>query len=681
MLVLPDIYVLKKEIIPRNNFIENNLINKFDEKKINNENYDKNFLIKIDDLDLSVRVLNFLKTENINYVGELIQYTEQDILSFPNAGRKSLQDIKYALSQINLNLGTRLNKDLNLDQNITEKTDHTIKSKLTEEQIKILTTVVRNINLSQRSINGLLNLGCVYVGDILKFGISDLKKLPNLGTSSIKEIELFIKTINLEFYDELAPWNEEIIHNCKIYFDKKKKDEFTTNKSFQNEKFLEEEILRVLTLTVNSSVRKDAVAKNKSLEILISRFGFDGSPPKTLEIIGQKFNVTRERIRQIIKSSLRKLKILNPPTPILNKVFSIVLDLLPLSEIEMNKILKEKNITKQDWDFKGLQDFYETFDIKLDLSVTKINNICFISKINIEKIFNKIFNEINKKISNSGIFSISECLNLKEMYLNNIKKETIKRIIISKPYFNWLDDSENYFTYYSKRNRLSNLISKVAATSKNVDLDLLFYKIKKHHRINQKITYDKYILLKFVKICFDCSIDKKDQINFNSSKSNLSDFGGYKGKVVSPNEQKIIDIFRNFGPILSIEDLKEFSQTQSVGRDSLIMILQSSPIFQRIDVGFYKLAENNISMNVKKYISIINIESSTFSTDDCPAVKNKNTYIEVNKNGYLFKTLPYQRPLRLLPDGSYGVVFKKKVYPIIKSITEENGNREDTEII
>ena len=56
---------------------------------------------------------------------------------------------------------------------------------------------------------------------------------------------------------------------------------------------------------------------------------------------------------------------------------------------------KEKNITKQDWDFKGLQDFYETFDIKLDLSVTKINNICFISKINIEKIFNKILNKIN----------------------------------------------------------------------------------------------------------------------------------------------------------------------------------------------------------------------------------------------------------------------------------------------
>lgn len=139
----------------------------------------------------------------------------------------------------------------------------------------------------------------------------------------------------------------------------------------------------------------------------------------------------------------------------------------------------------------------------------------------------------------------------------------------------------------------------------------------------------------------------------------MTDFEGYRGKVVSPNEQKIIDIFKNFGPILSIDDLKEFSHAESVGIDSLVMILQSSPIFHRIDIGFYKLADNTILVDMKKYISVINIESSTFSTDNCPAVKSKNTYVELNKNGHLFKTLPYQRPLRKLPDGSYGVVYKK----------------------
>jgi DNA-directed RNA polymerase alpha subunit len=680
MLALPDIYVLKTESIQKKTFSEDNLNKKLDEKNINNENFDKKFLIKIDDLDLPVRVLNFLKTENINYVGELIQYTEKDILSFPNSGRKSLQDIKYELSQINLTLGTKLDKETNLYKNIEEVDEYKIKHKLKEEQLKILITEIRNTNLSQRSVNGLLNIGCVQAADILKFQISDLKRMPNLGVSSIKEIELFLKDMNLEFNDELAPWNEEIIQECKVYFNNKKKNDYLNVKSYQNEKFLEEEILRVLSLTVNASARKNAVAKNKSLEILINRFGLDGSPPKTLEIIGQKFNVTRERIRQIIKSSLEKLKKLNPPTPILNNIFLIISDLLPLSEIELNKILKEKKITKQDWDFKGLQYFYETFDTKLDFSVTQINNGNFISKLNIEKIFDKIFNYMNKKISNSGIFSLSQCLNLKEIHFNNIKKEMVKKIIVNRPQFRWLDECENYFTYYSRRNRLSNLISKVAATSKTVDLDILFYKIKKHHKISEEITYDKNILLNFIKICFDCSVDKKDQISFKSSQSNLTDFEGYRGKVVSPNEQKIIDIFKNFGPILSIDDLKEFSHAESVGIDSLVMILQSSPIFHRIDIGFYKLAGNTILVDMKKYISVINIESSTFSTDNCPAVKSKNTYVELNKNGHLFKTLPYQRPLRKLPDGSYGVVYKKKVYPIIKSIIEENGKRENIEI-
>ena len=83
---------------------------------------------------------------------------------------------------------------------------------------------------------------------------------------------------------------------------------------------------------------------------------------------------------------------------------------------------------------------------------------------------------------------------------------------------------------------------------------------------------------------------------------------------------------------------------------------------------------------MEKLISIINVESSFFSKDECPAVKNKTTYIEVNQNGSLLKALPYQRPLRVLPDGSYGVVYKKQVYPIIKSLIEEDGIRKDKEI-
>ena len=42
--------------------------------------------------------------------------------------------------------------------------------------------------------------------------------------------------------------------------------------------------------------------------ILNSRFGLDGSEPITLEEVGEKFGVTRERIRQLQNVALTKMR-------------------------------------------------------------------------------------------------------------------------------------------------------------------------------------------------------------------------------------------------------------------------------------------------------------------------------------------------------------------------------------
>jgi len=43
-------------------------------------------------------------------------------------------------------------------------------------------------------------------------------------------------------------------------------------------------------------------------EILKFRFGLDGGGERTLEEVGAKFGVTRERVRQIQNAALRKLR-------------------------------------------------------------------------------------------------------------------------------------------------------------------------------------------------------------------------------------------------------------------------------------------------------------------------------------------------------------------------------------
>lgn len=51
-----------------------------------------------------------------------------------------------------------------------------------------------------------------------------------------------------------------------------------------------------------------AVLDEREKKIIFSRFGLDGGRPKTLEEVGKKFGVTRERIRQLQNIALSKLR-------------------------------------------------------------------------------------------------------------------------------------------------------------------------------------------------------------------------------------------------------------------------------------------------------------------------------------------------------------------------------------
>ena len=62
----------------------------------------------VDDLELTVRSANCLKAENIFYIGDLIQRTENELLKTPNLGRKSLNEIKDVLASKGLSLGMKL---------------------------------------------------------------------------------------------------------------------------------------------------------------------------------------------------------------------------------------------------------------------------------------------------------------------------------------------------------------------------------------------------------------------------------------------------------------------------------------------------------------------------------------------------------------------------------------------
>ncbi|MBC8227771.1 MAG: DNA-directed RNA polymerase subunit alpha [Gammaproteobacteria bacterium] len=80
-----------------------------EQQKVEDEiTIDPIMLRPVDELELTVRSANCLKAENANYIGDLVQKTELELLRTPNLGKKSLNEIKETLSSHGLSLGMDL---------------------------------------------------------------------------------------------------------------------------------------------------------------------------------------------------------------------------------------------------------------------------------------------------------------------------------------------------------------------------------------------------------------------------------------------------------------------------------------------------------------------------------------------------------------------------------------------
>ncbi len=95
--------ILQDQLQPFINFDEPEI--QQDQSSSENLSFNTNLLKKVEELELSVRSANCLKNDNIIYIGDLVQKSESEMLRTPNFGRKSLNEIKEVLTQMELNLG------------------------------------------------------------------------------------------------------------------------------------------------------------------------------------------------------------------------------------------------------------------------------------------------------------------------------------------------------------------------------------------------------------------------------------------------------------------------------------------------------------------------------------------------------------------------------------------------
>jgi predicted Zn-ribbon and HTH transcriptional regulator len=100
--------------------------------------------------------------------------------------------------------------------------------------------------------------------------------------------------------------------------------------------------------------------------IIEERYGIRNEEPKTLEEIGKKYRITRERVRQIIKETLKKLKKKR------GEKLDEINERIRFTVKEKNDIIKEEELLPENFELKergALRLFLELFD---DISLKEI---------------------------------------------------------------------------------------------------------------------------------------------------------------------------------------------------------------------------------------------------------------------------------------------------------------------
>lgn len=249
--------------------------------------------ILIDELPLSVRSMNCLKKENINYFSNIMSKTEEEFLDIANMGKKSIQEILTIVHSTRLTLATNdIDSEDNLSEQLYNKIFVALKDTLKLDAIQLYENIIQQLKLYLKNITFNFDVDiCIRDSNLLNI-------IQNNDYIQEQYKEFIFNTISSHLYG----CNEEFIYEITPCILKEKTFllNILLNLCIQN-KIIETNAVYV-TNRVSFTDGLKSVLNDREYEVLIKR-----SQGLTLEEIGEGANVTRERIRQIESKALRKI--------------------------------------------------------------------------------------------------------------------------------------------------------------------------------------------------------------------------------------------------------------------------------------------------------------------------------------------------------------------------------------
>ena len=347
---------------------------------------------------------------------------------------------------------------------------------------------------------------------------------------------------------------------------------------------LRDEVQRCCSLSVESELLDILLSKNaaeRNKQVISDYYGFGGSPLVTLEVLGTRYKLTRERIRQICApTKLAKLP-LAPFAPALDSAMSLIKDSLPESAKKLEKELESQGLIRNGTTLDGLKRIAHVLRRDAQFECIGPTNSKFVlPKAQVAQL-SKIEQMARKLVSKFGAAVIDDVLERCDITISEDKAEQLIVVALgSMKGFRWLDKSTGWFWFDSGHfSRLRPRIRKVLSICGRINVGELRTAIRRDYHLHGRVP-PKRILLEICRQMEEVTVDGQDVVAVNDDDPM---------ELIRGDEAILVELLQDYGPLCRMEDLQRLAGEAGVSRPSFWRCLQFCPTIVRYGPCVYGL--------------------------------------------------------------------------------------------
>lgn len=441
---------------------------------------------------------------------------------------------------------------------------------------EILLASLAELEMPTRIIGGLEEQGITLLGQFITLTEAELLRMPNMGRKSLLEAKGILAGFGLRLGSNVKHWHQDQACRERNRLGWKLRRHVARLNGVEHAAYecLEDELAGLVA----------SVEEPRNASLLIMLYGFDGKEPRTLEEVGQVFDLTRERVRQLSDRAKRRAALKWRPMPNLKAAIEAIRKSGPLSASASSTQLHELQITRGLLHPDAITEATQLLGIKPGFSKFQAGGYTYYGLKRHRQLAEQIIVRLRRETSSGG------CTNVQRLALSiGLSLEDIgyvRRLLEGLNETVWLDQA---FTWVMSskpvRNPLVNVVYKVFCAAESINLNELRSALSRTLRITYVPPADVLATI----IVRSGLARREAEMLVCTDEVDEQRLG--------VNDGALLNAFRTYGSPLPREELERRCVDElGINLTSFYMHLSYSPIVAKLATGVYALVGTPVAV-------------------------------------------------------------------------------------